>query len=188
MVCEVNVSPMTQIDRDSTYTTRGGEHIDLLNISAAGISIADIAGALSKLCRWGGHPRRFYSIAEHSVHVSHVVSPPAARWALLHDAPEAYVHDIVRPLKRIIAPLYSPIEERFMARIAEQYDLGPFPEEVKAADNAVLEAERDQLMPPESRRDIYMSPRPQPANITVQCWLPEQAEYEFLKRFWELVT
>jgi hypothetical protein len=64
------------------------------------IDPVDIAHALSLICRYGGHSSRFYSVAEHCVLMSHAVAPEHALWALLHDATEAYLGDMIRPLKR----------------------------------------------------------------------------------------
>jgi hypothetical protein len=71
----------------------------------------DIAHALSLLCRYNGHVDRFYSVAEHCVHLSYVVPPEHALWALLHDATEAYVGDMISPLK-IHMPGYRAAEDR----------------------------------------------------------------------------
>ncbi len=85
-----------------------------LDVRAGDICIEDIAHALSMICRFGGHCFKFYSVAEHSVRVSHVAEEKTAQTAmatperirsvalraLLHDAAEAYIGDMVRPLKR----------------------------------------------------------------------------------------
>src|SRR5690242_11754504 len=64
------------------------------------IDIGDIAHHLSLVCRFAGACREFYSVAQHCVGVSYVCDPKDALWGLLHDAAEAYVGDMVRPLKR----------------------------------------------------------------------------------------
>ncbi|USV41087.1 phosphohydrolase [Xanthomonas phage BUDD] len=109
------------------------------------ILIEDIAHALSKVCRFAGHVDRFYSVAEHSIHVSYAVPPEHALQALLHDATEAYLCDIPTPFKRMI-PAYAELEDNLWAVIAEKYGV-PFKlhETVKLADRMLLLSERDAL-------------------------------------------
>jgi hypothetical protein len=149
------------------------------------IEIADIGHALSQLCRYGGHTRQFYSVAEHCVLMSHTVAPEHALWALLHDATEAYVGDVIRPLKGHL-PEYVAVEDRLMAVIAERYGLvgTTMPAEVKEADNRILVNERDALMaaPPQSWRLEGLHPLP----VEVQGWMPKVAEWAYLDRFSDL--
>lgn len=86
-----------------TYT---GRFVDPLNMKADDIILEDIAHALANICRFNGHSKRFYSVAEHSLNVMNIVASgpnlSTARMkltALLHDASEAYLCDISRPLK-----------------------------------------------------------------------------------------
>ena len=147
------------------------------------VRIEDIAHSLSLLCRFGGHCRRFYSVAEHSVFVAQMVSPEAALWGLLHDASEAYVVDLPRPLKRML-PGYSVIEKRVHLAIADHFGLPPeIPPEVKAADEAMLLAEAHQLMtiPP-----MPWEERGEPAPVALRCWSPERARAEFVIAFEKL--
>lgn len=144
------------------------------------IHIEDIAAALSKLCRYGGHCKRFYSVAEHCVLMARAASPSVAFEALMHDASEAYLSDIIRPVKSSL-PEYRVIEERLESVIAQRFDLVyPMPAEVKRLDNAILADERDQAMvtPPQD----WCLPEP-PLGVTLQFWSPDKAEFEFLTAF-----
>lgn len=149
------------------------------------IFIEDIAHALSMACRYGGHCLRFYSVAEHSVLVSYVVPPSIALSGLLHDAAEAYVADVIRPIKPHLSG-YHDIEQRVWLSVAERFGLdAALPDSVKSADNAVLLAEQAK----------NMAPAPAPwcipgvaANVPIACWSPEIAERRFLQRFAELTA
>ncbi|MBR9652087.1 hypothetical protein [Thalassovita aquimarina] len=82
------------------------------------IDIEDIAHALSLLVRFNGHCTRFYSVAEHSVHVSHEVAPELALIGLLHDAAEAYLGDVPSPLKKQLSQ-FSEFEHKMELAIGE---------------------------------------------------------------------
>lgn len=153
----------------------------------AEILIEDIAHSLSLLCRFGGHCRRFYSVAEHSVHVSRLCPPEDRLWGLLHDASEAYVIDLPRPLKRCL-PDYGVIEDRVHRAVAARFDLPPqIPDSVKEADEAMLMAEAWQLMtvPPVT---WFEHGRIAPADVQVECWSPEDAAKAFLHEFHVLMA
>jgi len=123
------------------------------------VHIDDIAHALALQCRFGGSCSRFYSVAEHCVHMARAVSPENAMWALLHDASEAYIVDVPRPIKKHLAG-YSSIEQRIMFAVCDKFGLPrTMPREVKQADDAILLAEADQIMGP-SRRPGTSRDRP----------------------------
>ena len=81
------------------------------------ILVEDIAHALAHQCRFGGHASRFYSVAEHSVHVSQLCLPEHALWGLLHDASEAYLVDLPRPLK--LLPEFARVPQRGRLPVGE---------------------------------------------------------------------
>ena len=145
------------------------------------ICIEDIAHALSMVCRFAGHCREFYSVAQHSVLVSLTVPPSLALDGLLHDASEAYIHDITRPMKRLPGmAYYRELEHRTEMLIAERFGLTmPQPPEIKDADNRVLMTERRDLLT--IHRDWTWRAEPLPERIA--AWSPEMAEVAFLTRF-----
>jgi hypothetical protein len=151
------------------------------------VDIRDIAHALSNLCRFAGHCKRFYSVAEHSVLVSLLVPPQYALQGLLHDATEAYVVDVPRPLKEMLTD-YQDVEDTVWKVIAEKFGLPEtLHQSVKLADNMLLLSERNALFdrpPPipwgEWRKGIS------PAKIAVYGMSPKPAGAVFLERFKEL--
>lgn len=149
------------------------------------ISIRDIAHALGMICRFGGHTKRFYSVAEHSWHVSHIVPPEHALSGLLHDATEAYIGDMIRPLKNQVQQ-FADVEDNVWSAICVKFHLpyGMDPS-IKAADNAILLTERDQLLakPP---IPWHWAEGLTPAPRKLHCWTPSEAAPMFLKRFREL--
>jgi len=153
------------------------------------VHILDIAHALGMLCRYTGHVDRFYSVAEHSWHVSCIVPQCLALVGLLHDATEAYLTDVARPVKRHLSN-YKDIELLNWRVVAERFGV-PFelPPEIHYADNAMLFAEKNALMKPSPLPGWGMGDDHIPAAaVTIRCWTPEQAKEAFLARFRELCS
>lgn len=134
----------------SSIETFSGLHVTPLNPTPEMIRLGDIAHALSHQCRFAGHCRKFYSVAEHCVHVSHLVPPDVCKSALLHDAGEAYLMDIPRPLKKDLAFMvhghsisYKTMEEQLMRVIAERFGLiwNGMPAAVREVDDRMLVTE-----------------------------------------------
>jgi hypothetical protein len=146
-------------------------------------NIADIAHSLSLLCRFNGHCRCFYSVAEHSVRVSGHCPPDHALWGLLHDLGEAYLGDMPRPIK-IGFPAFEEAELRLVRSACEVFDLSwPMPPEVKQADDALLATEmRDLMAPPPEDWKL----RETPLEGRIEPWAAEEAERAFLARYREL--
>jgi uncharacterized protein len=169
--------------------TRSGRAYHYQNPGQHEIDIGDIAHGLSNLCRFGGHAARFYTVAEHSVLVSLVVEkthPEHAFAALMHDSPEAYVIDMPRPLKHILGVTYANLEAKAWQAICTKFGINPtLPPCVKAADNAVLIAERDALME-EPAKAWNWAEGIKPAEVTINCWVPRIARDIFIDRFREL--
>jgi uncharacterized protein len=145
---------MTIERRGDWIQTFTGRQYWPLDPRADEVCLADIAHHLSMLCRYTGACARFYSVAEHSVHVSHVVEQAGARqevvrYALMHDAAEAYCNDIARPVKRAIEG-YDAIEAANYRAISSALGLPVLTDEVliKDADNAMLVAEMESIMGP----------------------------------------
>ena len=160
-----------------TYT---GIKFHYLNPSPGEICIEDIAHALSLICRFGGHCHQFYSVAEHSIRVSDCLPQELKLMGLLHDAAEAYISDLPRPIKNDLKgfqDLEEIIEDVIDGKYGLYYDF-----RVKDADHKLLATEaRDLKMNmdgwaklPEPLVEIIL---PQPS------WYVEQ---DFLKRFEEL--
>jgi hypothetical protein len=127
--------------------TKSGQQFFPLAPEPEKIVIEDIAHALSNICRFTGHVRQFYSVAQHSCHVAQLVRPQFQLWALLHDASEAYLCDLAAPVKNQL-PGYKLAEEAVMRAVAIRFGLRwPMPPEVKNADMRMFYRERENLMP-----------------------------------------
>ena len=153
------------------------------------IDIEDIAHALSLLVRFNGHCTRFYSVAEHSVHVSHEIDPSLALAGLLQDAAEAYLGDVPSPLKRELGD-FKQFEHRMESAIGAAFgiDAALFKDsELKRADTQLLVDEKAVLMVAEPEEWPAGAPAVKnPGQI--ECWSPETAKARFLERFAELST
>lgn len=149
------------------------------------VNIVDIGHALSNICRFGGHAKRFYSVAQHSVLVSRIVEPVFALKGLMHDAPEAYIGDLVRPIKRLPGMhVYENVEDAVWSVICERFGISQtLPKEVIEADHTALATEMRDVMGGHVHRCDLPDPLPETINP-----LPAQAAEElFLARFFELV-
>ena len=150
------------------------------------VDIVDVAQGLSKICRYGGHCTRFYSVAEHSVYVSQALPPSLRMYGLLHDASEAYLGDVIRPLKRFI-PGYRDLEDAVMVAVCEHFGIHyPMPPQVKEIDNNILLDEMRQIMAPppvpwasQASQDLGI----EELGVEIQCWRPERAAEKFLEQF-----
>lgn len=151
--------------------------------------IEDIAHALSMLCRYGGHSQRFYSVAEHSWHVSRLVPPEHALAGLMHDATEAYLVDMPRPIKQGF-PQYKAMEAEIWRHLAAEFGLAnEHPADVERVDGEMLWHEMKALLRPLPPGTQWGMGRPQPAVLRpeiINCWGPKMAEQRFLERFKEL--
>ena len=163
-----------------------GKELDLLNLREKDIDIIDIAHALSNECRFGGHCIRFYSVAQHSITCMKMAKIANLNidyqlTALMHDATEAYIKDLPRPIKALI-PEYNNMEKIIWETIAKKYSLpNILPKEVTDIDDYLLRYELVYLMnqpQPKDALDLMDIPPPIPWGI---------AKHSFLEHFNRLI-
>lgn len=162
--------------------TYSGYAFNPLSPDPSAIVIEDIAHALSLTCRYNGHCRRFYSVAEHCVLLTDVVESKHKLEALLHDATEAYLSDVPGPIKPQL-PGYKHTEQALETIIRKVFGLdGEVPADVKLADRRMLVTEARQVFTT-CLDDWNLRLNVDPYDISLQYWSPEQAEREFLERY-----
>ncbi|MCR4926104.1 MAG: phosphohydrolase [Clostridiales bacterium] len=134
------------MDNKNFISTFSGIRFNPTEPAVQNIKIEDIAHALSLICRGNGHIRAFYSVAQHSICCAveaekRGYSKRIQLLCLLHDASEAYIGDMTRPLKRQI-PVFSIFEEKMQSVIFSALDIEEPDEEeqkaVKSIDDAML--------------------------------------------------
>lgn len=157
-----------------------------LNPSESEVCIEDIAQALSMSCRYSGHVKRFYSVAEHSCILSDKVleitgDESQAYDALLHDASEAYLTDIPRPIKPHLDN-YFDIELLAEKCIQSALKCKPMNDLIARLDTNIVRDEAEQLFVnvPSWASDYELT------GVKVKGLNPEQARAEFMRRFNEL--
>lgn len=183
----------------NTMRTYSGIIVDILDPEITDINRADIAHALSMICRFNGHTSKFYSVAEHSILVSELIVHinrhrlpldliNLEMAGLLHDATEAYLGDVIRPLKKsFVMKDYIKVEANLHDLINLKFDL-PFTSshpDIKLADEIALSVEQRDLM---GLRDISL--RDSDVEVyhipPVKCYSPHEAEHRFLRRLHSL--
>lgn len=167
-----------------TYT---GRLVDLLDLRPSDVCIEDIAHALSLEPRFGGHTTVFYPVGMHLINTMGLIRimtysaerPMLDKWALMHDAGEAYVKDIMSPLKHSGAMEgYKAIEKHVMGAICYRFRLCMTePPEVKHADRIMLALEQKVFMNSDDADDDLIEGVP----FSVRTKnTPEEVEEEFL--------
>jgi 5'-deoxynucleotidase YfbR-like HD superfamily hydrolase len=169
----------------SWILTATGRHFSYLDPRPEDIDILDIAQGLANECRYAGHTRAFYSVAQHAWLASQIVPWADSLEALLHDASEAYCKDIPRPLKELL-PDYREIEARVDGAIRARFGLpGRASPSIKQADIVMLATERRDLMPADKTPwPILDGIEPLPRRILPAS--ASKAQALFLKRYIEL--
>jgi hypothetical protein len=156
-----------------TILTADGVYFDYTAPNVAAFTLNSIARGLANTCRFGGQCARFYSVAEHSIWVSRLVSEEHAIAGLFHDAAEAFITDVPKPLKELL-PDYKAVEERVEAVLFPFLGVPlPLPAAVKAVDRVMLATEQRDLM--KNRDEWKWTGQAQPLDISLACLSPEAA-------------
>ena len=153
----------------------------------------DIARALANQCRFGGHSRAFYSVAQHSVIVSRLVEERGGDAedvfaALMHDASEAYLGDMPHPLKHRspLGAAFKEAEQHLEDAIRARFGIRADVPEIKRADRALLATERRAFS-----AESWHWPElegVEPLDLELEAWSPDRAAEEFAARFAELAA
>ena len=148
------------------------------------ICIEAIAHALSLQCRFNGHVKHLYSVAQHCCHVSNALPREFRLQGLLHDAAEAYIGDIVSPFKDQF-PEIQKMEDEILKKIFSVFDCSfPLSKEVLDSDRRMLYTEFRDLGFAEF--GLMRDSAPEPYEIVISPWSSTVAESQFLKLFREI--
>ncbi len=165
-------------------TTFNGRRFNIMEPIIDDIDLGDIIQSLSNQCRFAGHCDRFYSVAQHSVNVAHLVADEFKPWALFHDAAEAYISDIPRPVRNAI-PTLDGIESRILFVIAGRYSLSwPIPKAVLIADDLMLAIEINEITNDQEQQKV---PDLEGKMIELESWDPITAYFGFLSAIYAYV-
>jgi 5'-deoxynucleotidase YfbR-like HD superfamily hydrolase len=179
-----------------------GRRLDLLDPSPLDIEIADIAHGLARVARWNGqtHGTHIFSVAQHTLLVEAVMRQQTPRVdhrvrlaALLHDAPEYVIGDMISPFKAVIGGAYKVVEHRLLAAIHIRFGLPPvlpaeMTQQIKAADKGAAYLEATQLAgfaEAEAKRLFGRDPGLSEAAVEdyLTPWSAGKAEKRFMARF-----
>jgi 5'-nucleotidase len=177
-------------DDEPLITTASGLYVNPLDLKPELVRVEDIAHSLGNLCRYTGHTKYHYSVAQHSIYVSKLVPEELAFPALFHDAQEFVLNDVSRPIKydEYYGKAIRGAQKRSEAVINQALGIELSHEDhmlIKAADVAMLALERDTLLPPGAVWEIVEGIE-RPTNITITEWSPKQARQRFMARYKEV--
>ena len=168
--------------------THGGIKFYFLNPTADMVDIQDIAHSLSLQCRFSGHTKLFYSVAEHCLRVARYLfntygEHKLAMQGLLHDASEAYLLDVPSPVKQYLGG-YKEMEEKLQEVILNKYHAGwPMNSLVKDADAILLKNEAHYLLPSKGASWINKYPTTDEITLAPYCHSSREAEVAYLSWF-----
>lgn len=167
-----------------TYT---GKKMYFLTPNYGMIDIRDIAHSLGLQCRFSGHTKKFYSVAEHCIRVSQWLHEHTnckiALQGLLHDATEAYLLDVPSPIKQYLGGYYE-MEDTLASVILNKYSAGyPLNAQVKEADTIMLKNEARHLLPSKGKSWIDKYPTDSEYKAAPFCLTPSEAEDMYLNWF-----
>src|SRR5277367_4638343 len=179
-----------------------GRRLNLIEPSPLDIEIADIAHGLARVARWNGQTSgpNIFSVAQHTLLVEAVMREQAPRidisWrlaALLHDAPEYVIGDMISPFKAVLGEDYKAVEKRLLSAIHIRFGLpavlaDKITQTIKAADKGAAYLEATELAgfePAEAKRLFGRDPEMSPATREdyLTPWSAAKAEKRFLARF-----
>ena len=181
-----------------------GRRLDLADPSPLDVEIEDIAHGLARVARWNGQTLgdHIFSVAQHSLLVEALTgyldaeaTAPTKIMALLHDAPEYVVGDIISPFKAIIGEPYKDIEGRLLHAIHIRFSLPPAPDAttlklIKLADKQAAYLEAVRLAGFEQTEAVKYFGKPVPMSRALEAylspWTIREAQERFLERFFEL--
>jgi hypothetical protein len=154
-------------------TTYSGIEMNVFDPTPDMIDIKDIAHALSNVCRFGGHCRNFYSVAQHSIYCYELADYECDKLgALMHDASEAYLYDFPKPIKEGLE-FYKSLENNLMIVISKKFGFEfPILPEIKSIEKELFKIEWDNLMNKNSL-----------SSHILKCWNPKKSEKMFLNAF-----
>lgn len=182
----ITVEDLRELVGEEWSQTYTGKAFSLLDPRPEDVDPIDVAASLSRQCRFNGHVRcSHYSVADHSIRVSTILPRAFRLQGLLHDAAEAYLGDIIRPLKKVLGPVVEVVETGIARAIGERFsvDLVNLPPSIHNADNILLATEKRDIMarPPRPWR-----PLPEPLPGTIFPLSQAEAERVFLELLGEM--
>jgi len=154
------------------------------------VTLDDLAGALSNICRFSGHLPQFYSVAQHLVNTSRIVPVEYAFDALMHDTAEAFTNDLPTPLKWAL-PIFKELEVKIESAMAKKFGFNfPYDPAVKQADTIMLLLEKTYVKGDTSVWPMYegIEFEQYKDKVDLKGWTPKRAKREFLERYKELIS